>query len=145
MDETFRDALSAFRQFLTENGYPSEMIWIKPEDIIPSRGSFVFVRVSTSKKNEESARKLFDLGISRQYGVLFQAIGEVGNASCCHVWIPQNERESEEALMPRGIKMSARPGDSKLQGKAVRHPLHWLYLMVRYRKTRRSRDLLFFL
>jgi hypothetical protein len=143
VNQSFQEALAEFHQFLARNGHPQEVIWVKPDDVILTGGPLLYVRVQASRGNEESARQLFESGISRQMGVLFGTLCEIDGATCSYVWVPKDETESQQALMPTGLKMSVHSENSRVRGKAVRNPLHWSYFRLKYRKKQESKKQLF--
>ena len=143
MSASFEDSFAEFRQFLSANGYADQVIWLTPDDVILTGRRLVYLRVQSARTNEESARRLFQLGISKQTGVLWGALCEREGATYAYVWVPRDEREAETHLMAEGLKMSVRAESSRLQAKPIRNPFHWRYLRFRYRKEQKFKEQLF--
>ena len=143
MNQSFQEAVAQFRQFVAANGYPQDVVWVTPDDVILSGGAQVYVRVPTLRGNEKSARQRFETGMSRKVGVLFAILCEVEGATCSYVWVPKDESEAQEGLMPTGIKMSARTGSSRIHGEPIRNLLRWSYLHLKYRKNEKLKEQLF--
>jgi len=141
-NQTFQESVAEFRRFLAENGYPQDLIWVNPDDVILT-GPLIYVRVPVSQSNEESARQLFEHGISQQMGVLFATLCEIGSATCSYVWVPKDQTEAQEALMPAGLKMSVNTGASRREAKAVRNRLYGSYLRLKYRENQYLKEQLF--
>jgi len=143
VNQTFQESVTEFRRFLAENGYPQDLIWVKPDDVILTGTSLIYIRVPVPHSNEESARQLFEHGISQQMGVLFATLCEIDGAACSYVWVPKDESEAEQALMPVGLKMSVNTGESRHQGQAVRNRLYWSYLRLKYGEKQYLKEQLF--
>ena len=140
---TFDESVLRYEGFLAKHGFPSKVIWVTPEDILVSTKPVVYVRVPVSKENERFAKQLFDFGISQEKGVLFETLCESKDLTFAYVWVPRDERESEEYLMPNGLKLSARQGSSRRPARLVGNRLHWTYLQLRYSELQKFREQLF--
>jgi hypothetical protein len=143
MSSSFDESLVEFQRFLERNGYPREVIWVTPRDVLVSREPLIYVRVPVPRDNELHVRRLFDLGITQQTGVLFDTVCEGEGVTFSYAWVPCDDLEAEEALMPKGLKMSAKTGASRMTAKAVRSNMQWLYLWLKYRKEQKLKSHLF--
>jgi hypothetical protein len=139
VDSSFEDAQKRFQEFLVRNGYPKELTWVTPDDVILRDRKLVYVRLPVPASNTLHARELFELGMLRQLGVLLQAVCEIDGTTCCYVWVPVDQAESQYALMPRGLKMSANMAESRIPARSVRSRIQWHWL----RKKQAMKDGLF--
>jgi hypothetical protein len=142
VNQNFEGAFAKFCQFLNDNGYSPNVIWVTPQEVILSGGA-AYVKVPVPRRNEELVRELFQLSVNQQVAILFTTICEIDGATCTYAWVQKNDSEAAEALMPdSGVKMSIKSGLSRISGTAVSSKLQWLYFKVRYgRKQRHSKDL----
>lgn len=120
MNSSFNEALVGFQQFLEKNRYPREVVWVRPDDVLVSSKPVIYVKVPVPGDNQQSVRKLFELGISQRKGVLFDTLCEGDGVTFSYAWVPRDESEAEQALMPEGLKMSAKTGASRMTGRVVR-------------------------
>lgn len=142
-DSNFDKAQERFREFVVKCGYPRELIWIAPSDVLLTGRKLIYVKLPVPESNLLRARELFKLGMPRQLGVLFKAVCEIDGATCCYVWAPAEESESRYALMPRDLKMSARVEESKIPARSVRSQLQWHFLKILHRKKQAMKGDLF--
>ena len=143
MSPSFDESLARYKQFLGENGYPREVVWVTPDDVLLSSSPVIFVKLPVPESNEQSVRHLFDLGISQQKGVLFDTLCEGNGVTFSYAWVPSDDSEAEEHLMPKGLKLSARTGTSRMLGRAVGSRLRWSYLQLKYRGQQNMKGQLF--
>lgn len=143
MQPSFEESVISFEEFLGKNGFPPKVVWVGPADILASNKPEVYVRVPVSEENERTAKRLYDFGISQHKGVLFDTLCESRNQTFAYAWVPHDEREAEEFQMPKGLKLSARVGSSRLSAKPVGNSLHWAYLKLKYRRHQIMKNQLF--
>jgi len=140
---TFEESVVRYREFLRENGYPSAIAWVRPQDVLLARQRKIFVRVPLPITNEAFARAAFNDGIGKKVGILFATVCEMDGVTCCRAWVPADEDEAQRALMPQDLKLSVTTGESHLRGKAVTNRISWLWLKLNYHKHQEQRDFLF--
>jgi hypothetical protein len=143
MGSSFDESVAEYRNFLEKNGYPSHVIWVTPEDVLVSSGPVIYVRVPVSESNEKSVRQLFDLGISQERGVLFDTLCDGDGLTFSYAWVPRDGAEAEESLMPKGLKLSAKTGASRVPGRTVGSRLRWAYLQMKNRRHQRMKEQMF--
>jgi hypothetical protein len=141
--QTFEESLLKFQTFLENSGYPREVVWVTPEDVLIASGPLIYIRIPVAKGNGAFVQQLFESGIDQQKGVLFDTLCEAGGISFCYAWIPRSAQQAEEALMPNGLKLSVRTGVSKLPARTVRSRVRWSYLRLRFWKLQRRKGGLF--
>ena len=143
MRQTFEESLLKFQNFLENSGYPREVAWVTPEDVLIASGPLIYVRIPVAKGNVAFVRQLFESGIDQQKRVLFDTLCEAGGISFCYAWMPRSAQQAEEALMPKGLKLSVRTSVSKLPARTVRSGVRWSYLRLRFWKLQRRKRGLF--
>jgi hypothetical protein len=67
----------------------------------------------------------------------------MGVVTCCYVWTPLDEQESEYRLMPAGTKFSVRTEASRKIGRPVKNGLVWRWLEWRHREREEHKNWLF--
>ena len=140
----FAAAKAQFLELLRQCEYPQTVVWVTPKDILLSGKRFVYVRVPVSNDNDLKVRQSFEEGIVRGRGVLISTICEMAGSTCCYVWYPKDGEEGHYGLWPKdgGVKMTAKMS-ARLSGKAVRNPLLWALLRLRYGAKQSEKNLLF--
>ncbi len=132
-DSGFDEACTSFEKLLKEHNYPAKIAWITAADIVCTNSTTVHVKSPVPNCNEQMVRSLFGYGISQERGIWFQAIGASETVAYCCAWVPPNEIARQQAMMPKGLKLSVAVGISKIQFRPVRTGMHWLYLRIRHR------------
>ena len=134
---TFEDSVARFRRFLEDNGYPGEIVWTSPDDLVVAGKRLMYVRVPTERENEFRSRRLFEQGTTQEKRILFDAICADDVQTFCRAWVPRDQDQAQRALMPKGLKLSANV--HRMPGLRVRNGLHWCLLQIRHRKHRKHR------
>jgi hypothetical protein len=143
VQSSFEESVARFQQFLKEVGYPTTVLWVKPDDVILTDRRLIYVKQSVSKKNESDAQQAYGLGINRKLGVLFCALCSTDEITYAYVWVPTDELDAQRALMPRDLKLSAATGADRIRGMVVRSRLLSACLSMRYRSKQKWKDQLF--
>jgi hypothetical protein len=143
VNSSFDQALVEFGRFLSKNGYPEEVRWLLPEDVLLSDRRHIHVKVPVPSTNETRARELYDLSVSQGIGIPFGTICMIDDTTYAYAWSPRDSEEAELRLMGNGLKMSLHLEDSKVAGETVSHMLRWLYLRLRLRRKQAHRAELF--
>ena len=100
----FEDALTSFREFLTHNGHPAEIVWIFRDDLWKRSLTEVFVRIPSQPKTLALARKVFDEG--RTKGLVdVHAIAIADNTVVATVWFPRSDADEIQGWS-RGMKLT---------------------------------------
>ena len=142
MRHGFDEAVASFREFLEKYGWSTQLLWVRPGDVLLDLHRRMLIKVPVPAENEDLARSTFDRGLETQLGVLFAALCQVPGGTCCYVWTPENPDEAERGLMPTGLKLSVREGEN-LEGKQIKNGLYWRWMKWRYRKHQQHKALLF--
>jgi len=100
----FEDALSSFRQLLTDHGHPSEIVWVFREDLWKRSATEVFVRIPSQPRSLALARKVFNEG--RRKGLVdLHAVAVADNTVATTVWFPRTEGDKIQGWN-RGITLT---------------------------------------
>ena len=123
----FEDALSSFRDFLTQNGHPSKVVWIFRDDLWKRSVTEVFVRVPSQPKNLALTKKVFNDG-RRQGLVEVHAVAIAGDAVAATVWFPKTS-DDEVQGWNRGMKLTI--SEPLLRAKTFGSFRWWLFSFLR--------------
>lgn len=139
---TFEEAVSRFEEFLRRNGYPPNLVWVEPTDLLLSGRGAIYVKLPVPAENLIRARERFGLGMNNGLGILLGTICYLRNATCCYAWVPKDHEEQQHHLMGNGLKLNATT-DSRRTGRDVTSRFYWYLLNRRYQKYSRLMPLLF--
>jgi hypothetical protein len=114
----FDDAVSRFRAFLHSQGWPTQIIWMKPGDII-LRTSEAVVICHRDVDGESGAIEIFEDASQRALGVSLDAVCTLGDATVAIVDFPSDGREAELLMYPADGGLKMRIAIPRLEG-AVR-------------------------
>jgi hypothetical protein len=67
-------------------------------------------------------------------GISYSTVCSTDRLTYCTAWTPIDEEEGIQAMCTRGLKMSARIGESRLRAEVVTSKWKWFYLRFKYRK-----------
>jgi len=119
----FEDALSSFRQFLTDNGHPSKIVWVFRDDLWKRSVTEVFVRIPSQPKSLVLAKKVFNEG--RKKGLVdVHAIAVADNTVAATVWFPRSD-DDEIQGWNRGMKLTI--SEPLLRAKTFGSFRWWLF------------------
>ena len=119
----FEDAVSSFRQFLTDNGHPSEIVWIFLDDLWKRSVTEVFVRIPSQPKSLALAKKVFNEG--RKKGLVdVHAVAVADSHVAATVWFPRTE-DDEIQGWNRGMKLTI--SEPLLRAKTFGSFRWWLF------------------
>jgi len=141
---SFEEECSRFRQFLSADGYPDQIIWVTPEDVLVAGVRRFYVKLPVPAKNLEYARELFERATRQQSGVSFSTVCETRESTCCNVWVPGDDDERQRAMCSKtDLKLSVAAAGSRAVGKEIRNRFLWWYLRLRHRKEQAGKENLF--
>jgi hypothetical protein len=130
----FQEACSRYQNFLTANGYPNQIVWVMPQDILVTGLRILSVKMPVPSGNLARVRETYDTAMKNQTGVSFSTVCEIDDVTCCHVWVPADERERQYAQCPRDLKLSALAGENRPRAKKITNSWLWAYLRLKHRK-----------
>lgn len=102
----FDEAVSAFRNFLREQGQNDTVLWIWRNSIISRRGSGS--RKNASRRifidrhalaDDESIRKYYDAGVERGLGIALRVFCVAEGSPLCYIYLPEDETAAEYSMM----------------------------------------------
>ena len=132
----FEDAVTRFRDFLGSQGYPTQIVWITPGDVLLTGRRLVYLRVLDPEQNLSLARKEYEEGIADDFGVTLSSFCDCGKSSYCYVWHPHDKDEAQRALMPAdsGLKLSATIRSPQPIARQISNRILWWLLELKYRR-----------
>ena len=100
----FAEALTEFRRFLGENGYPINLFWVFRDDVWKLSPTEVLIKYPSSRQNISLAEKVFAEG--REKGLVdIHAVAVAADQVATTVWFPKYEHEEVQGWN-RGMKLS---------------------------------------
>lgn len=104
---TFNQAVSRFRAFLTAEGWPTTIRWVRPADVTQKRQGRILI-AGLRDDHEGQAEKEYDAACHRRLGVCFDAVGTIGGTTCAIVLSPADALDAELQMYPSdgGLKLS---------------------------------------
>lgn len=135
--ESLTEVSQRFSKFLRENGYPEQVVWVEPTDVLWDRHQLcVCVRERPAQIAWDHARRRYANGIRNGLGVELRAFSEIRGTAIATVICPKDDDAAQRHLMPRrGLKLSA--ATKKLSARRVTNGLTWLILSLRHRADSR--------
>jgi hypothetical protein len=100
----FENALSQFQEFLTKQGWPRQVFWIRPSDA-RFRGGRIRIR-SMSRAGDAHARRIYSEAVAARLGVMLEAVCRVDDHTFARVVRPIDDDASVRGLFPDGLKLS---------------------------------------
>jgi len=140
----FDGALERFRAFLKQNNYSENVVWVMPEDILPTGKRFLYVRVPIPAENEGRIRRMYDDGVAQGRGLVMGTVCRMNQSTYCYLWFPRSAEE-----MPQGIwstsgdlKLSASEKSSSPAGRPISHGMLWMLLKLWHHRKQGLRDII---
>jgi hypothetical protein len=131
---TFQKAQVHFRQWVTDEGIATQLLWLFREDVI-FLFDRVFVRKPNQEENEGRMEECYQLGQARGFGLNLHGFCLLDSMLCCYVALPKDDAEAQSMLMgPHVVKYSWR--SDLLHAERVSNPLVW---RARSWKSQRAR------
>lgn len=109
-DTTFEDAVRAFIAFLADNGMDKPILWVFTEDVY-SRKTDKFetdfwLKLPLPADNEKFARRHFELGKRKGFGLALTAFASCDEGLCCSFVVPTDDEDAQYMLMgPEHLKL----------------------------------------
>ena len=109
MDEypSFNEAIEQFREFAKSQALPSDLMFLRPDDVVVS-GEYATIQRPPEKARLEEARAAYEDAVRRRWGVEIAGVIACSPLLGCYVYAPASDQESIERLMPDGLKLSVR-------------------------------------
>ena len=139
--QAFEEAVAQYQDFLVQNGYPRDLTWIEPDDVLLSGKRSFYVRMPIGTKQMDAARDLFEQGTTTGMGVLFHTVCATNRTTFGGAWMPRSRDEAQRALMPKGLKLSA--DTERTPAVEVRNLLLWMLLKLRFASRQKLKSWVF--
>jgi hypothetical protein len=131
---TFDAAEQLFREFLVRNGYPSNVRWLVPDNVVPDKSKRYWIREDNGKASAEAHRR-YVAGLERNLGISLRAICSTDTTTFATIFVPADYLDAQHNLMGRGLKLSC-PTEAAPACTVV-SPIRWFLVRLRYgRRTR---------
>lgn len=113
-------------RLLSEEGYPSRIVWVQPGHVVYYRKR-VFVHVPNTTLTAMVARSYFRAGFDQGLGLTVDAICQIGPVTCCSVFVPDSPAQAYRlGLEKDDVRMSVLL--EPLPATRVDNPLLWALL-----------------
>jgi hypothetical protein len=130
---SLREASEAFGEFLRNNNYPEELLWVGEADVLWDRRQ---LWLRPAKGTSDIACERYADGIKRRLGMALHAFSSIEGITITTIFVPEDEDVAQRFLiLPNGLKFSA--ATNRLPARPVSSSLKWLLLSARYRVSSR--------
>ncbi|MHC4993668.1 MAG: hypothetical protein ACYTGQ_01305 [Planctomycetota bacterium] len=102
---SFEAAELGLKEFLAKNLHPNRIAWVFSEDI-SSSGTKVWVRWPIPDQNTAAAKRHYEQGLVRGFGIAIRSICVANKTTCCYVWSPPDEYEAAKSNLGIGLRYS---------------------------------------
>lgn len=132
--EDFETAVTNFARFLVQQGFPPNVLWLTPDDIVFWQLRYHFWKGDPGQRRER-AKVEYEHGVARNFGIALQAECKTERWSICRVYLPTEEIDAGCRMIPRTfVKMSA-VTDPK-PAKEIENRIQWRILRWWTRRNR---------
>lgn len=125
---SFELAVEQFREFLADNGLPTELLWVFKEDVFckngDTYGTDFWLKLPLPDENEKIAKTLFKIGKTRDLGIAISGYARCEGKICCGLILPLNEEEFGYMMMSKQYMKYTFVIDMP-EAKAVKSTLKW--------------------
>lgn len=105
---SFGEAVVSFREFLSDQGLSTELVWVFREDVIFQRER-TLIKIPVPSENESRVNACYELGQKRAFGVNLHAFCLLESRPCCYLILPGDDVDAQYLLMSdSSLKCSAR-------------------------------------
>lgn len=120
---TLAEAEARFGRFLAENGFPSEVRWILPDQIaLGDERNYLLCAQGASDGRKEAERR-YSLGLERGLGICLHAICATNTTTIASVYVPTDQLDAQYHLMGPLLKLTC--PTEKLPAWIVDDPSAW--------------------
>jgi hypothetical protein len=107
----FHTAADEFARFAVDQGYPPNLLWVTPEDVVLERwnGTWTnFVWKGEPNKRQGQARIAYQSAMARNLGIAFEAKCRTDRWTICRVYVPIDDTDAQYRMIPKkGLKQNA--------------------------------------
>jgi len=129
---TFAEAETIFSEFLTTNGFPRRIRWVTREHVVIEGDSRVhFVCYEGSDAGRAEAKRRYEEGLAREFGIILQAFCATSSESVAGVAIPADAADAQYRRVYGRLKCSC--PTSLIPASIVRDPIQWQSLADGFR------------
>jgi hypothetical protein len=120
----FPAAIQSYKQFLSEQGLSTDIVWVFREDVTVKRRR-VWVRWPLPPENPRLAEQRYEHGRNKGLGLRLDTFCLAGHRPCCYVWVPQDEIDAD-LDMSSELKMCV--PTAPIHAKIMGSELLWLVI-----------------
>ena len=135
-------AVQRFQNFLANQGYSPNVVWIEPSDLFLTGRKLIYVHHPCLENAANLARNTFDQGLAFGNGVVLKGLFPKKHATYSFVWFPQDRVEAEYALVSKGVKLEVSLSQA-FSAVIIRNDERWRLLKKRHRGVQFMKDDLF--
>jgi hypothetical protein len=106
---TLPEAAALFSEYLTSNGYPTQVRWITPDQILQTEDGKYLVHSVTKDEACAAAEKQYIAGLHAGFGILFQALCATDSETIAEIYIPSDEADAKLNRIRSSLKFTC-PG-----------------------------------
>jgi hypothetical protein len=118
---SFEAAVNKLKEFLLQQGCPSEIAWTFFEDYA-WLDQMLYVNEDEFADNARHVERLYSTHPMRGHGVELSLVAILDEVSLCSIWIPSSEEEAESRLLS-GLKL--RIPTRQMEAHAVDDGIEW--------------------
>ena len=125
MEETpgFDEAIERLKRFLSEQGWPTAIVWRTDRDVARLLGAKIVVRRRSTSDRARRAREYYEEGRGNRVGVAIDVVCELDGAACATIEWTTDSRTAELHMIPdTGLKLCV--ATPRRQGTSV-GPFRW--------------------
>lgn len=122
------EATKRFRDFLQEQGWPTNIVWLQRDDVLP-RSKGISIRARDYSEAFGRASQEYSAGKSKGLGVALIAHCADDQSTFASIFLPADDFEAQRALMGKGLKLSAFV--DRIPFVLVQSQFMWIMLRIR--------------
>lgn len=123
---TFEASVHEMSRLLSEEGYPSRIVWAQPGHVVYYRRQ-LYVHVPNATVTAMVARSYFRAGFDQGLGLTVDAICQLDGVTYCSVFVPENLSQAYRLGLGRDdVRMSVLL--EPVPARRVQNPLLWAVL-----------------
>jgi hypothetical protein len=125
---TLLDAQNQLSEFLERQGWPTRVVWLQRNDLLPERQTF-WVGPQDSAQTFAAAERVYEEGRRRGLGISVEAICADKKSTFAAIFLPRDEDEAQRLMIPQGLKLGV-PVEHRRA--TVVNALRWAFLRMRF-------------